>query len=135
MQGEWRFRFGLLPLTAADTDAAIQRRLDAFTAGVRYCTDRTWQDETLISRSFYRLEGENTVFSTLKVAEDGVGLCLRVFNMSDVAETATLTFGDAPYYAALVNLEECHPIELPVEGKSVAVEMPAWAIRTVYLKF
>ena len=88
-----------------------------------------------MDRSFYRLDGENTVFSTLKVAEDGEGLCLRVFNMSDTAETATPTFMDAPYYAALVNLEECHPAPLPVEGKAVAVEMPAWAIRTVYLKF
>ena len=135
MQGENTFKFGLLPLTAADKDADIQRKADAFTASVRYCTDRTWQDEAVIDRSFYHLEGENTVFSTLKVAEDGVGLCLRVFNMSDTAETATLTFRDAPYYAALVNLEECHPAPLPVEGKSVAVEMPAWAIRTVYLKF
>ena len=135
MQWESTFRFGLLPLTETDKDADIQRRLDAFTAGVRYCDDRTWQDEAVEHRSFYRLDGENTVFSTLKVAEDGEGLCLRMFNMSDTAETATLTFDRAPAEAALVNLEECHPVALAVEGNSVAVDMPAWAIRTVYLKF
>ncbi len=135
MQGESVFKFGLLPLTAADKDADVQRRLDAFTAGVRYCDDRTWQDEAVTHRSFYRLDGENTVFSTLKVAEDGEGLCLRMFNMSDTTETATLTFDRAPIEAALVNLEECHPVALTVEGHSVAVDMPAWAIRTVYLKF
>ena len=135
MQGTWQYRFGLLPLTAEDTDAAIRRRLDAFTAGVRYCTDLTWQDETLISRSFYRLDGENTVFSTLKVAEDGAGIVLRMYNMSDVAETATLTFDRVPAEAALVNLEECHPVPLAVDGTAVKVEMPAWAIRTVYVKY
>ena len=135
MQGISSFRFGLLPLTEEDKDADIQRRLDAFTAGVRYCDDRTWQDEAVEHRSFYRLDGENTVFSTLKVAEDGEGLCLRMFNMSDTPETATLTFDRVPAEAALVNLEECHPVALSVEGSSVAVEMPAWAIRTVYLKF
>jgi alpha-mannosidase len=130
------FRFGLLPLTAEDKDADIQRRLDAFTAGVRYRDDHTWrEDAALENRSFYRLDGENTVFSTLKVAEDGEGLCLRVFNMSDTPETATLTFDRVPAEAALVNLEECHPVALAVDGTAVAVEMPAWAIRTVYLKF
>jgi alpha-mannosidase len=130
------FRFGLLPLTATDKDADIQRRLDAFTAGVRYRDDHTWrEDAALENHSFYRLDGENTVFSTLKVAEDGEGLCLRMFNMSDTPETATLTFDRVPAEAALVNLEECHPVPLMVEGTAVAVEMPAWAIRTVYLKF
>ena len=135
MQGKSTFRFGLLPLTVAEKDADIGRKADAFTAGVRYRDDRTWQDLPPEHRSFYRLEGENTVFSTLKVAEDGQGIVMRVFNMSDTAETATLTFDRAPQEAALVNLEECHPVPLSVEDKSVAVEMPAWAIRTVYLKF
>jgi len=135
MQGISTFRFGLLPLTEGDKDADIQRKVDAFTAGVRYCDDRTWQDEAVQHRSFYRLDAENTVFSTLKVAEDGEGLVYRFYNLSDTPEVATLTLDRAPKEAALVNLEECHPVPLAVEGHSVAVDMPAWAIRTVYLKF
>ena len=135
MPGVSHFHFGLLPLTAADKDADIQRRLDVLTAGIRYRDDRTWKEDGLENHSFYRLDAENTVFSTLKVAEDGEGVCLRMYNMSDVAETATLTFDRVPAQVALVNLEECHPVPLAVDGTAVKVDMPAWAIRTVYVKY
>ena len=135
MQGEWRFRFGLLPLTEQDKEADIQRKADAFTAGVRYRDDRTWQDPAPQHRSFYRLDGENTVFSTMKVAEDGEGLVLRIVNLSDTPEVATVTFDRAPAEAAAVNLEERHPVPLAVTDTSVALDMPAWGIRTLYVKF
>ena len=134
MPGESTFRFGLLPLTATDKDADIQRRLDAFTAGIRYCDDHTWQDEAVRNHSYYRLDAENTVFSTMKVAEDGEGTVLRFVNLSDTPEVAIVTFDRAPAAAAAVNLEECHPVPLAVEGTSVALDMPAWGIRTLYVK-
>ena len=135
MQGISSFRFGLLPLTEGDKDADIQRKADAFTAGVRYRDDRTWQDLAAEHRSFYRLDAENTVFSTLKVAQDGEGLVYRFVNLSDTPETATVTFDRVPAEAAAVNLEECHPVPLAVTDKSVALDMPAWGIRTLYVKF
>ena len=135
MQGTWRYRFGLLPLIAADTDADIRRRLDAFTAGVTYRDDRTWKEEPLQEHSFYRLEGKNTVFSTMKVAEDGEGLVLRFYNLSDTPETARLTFDRTPVSAALVNLEERHPEPLSVTDNGVDLPMGGWQIRTVYVKF
>lgn len=129
------FRFGLLPLTAEDRDADIQRRLDAFTAGVRYRDDHTWNgDVVLENRSYYRLDAENTVFSTMKVAEDGEGIVMRFVNLSDTPEVATVTFDRAPGEAAAVNLEECHPEPLAVDGNRVALDMPAWGIRTLYVK-
>ena len=107
----------------------------AFTAGVRYCDDRTWQEDPLCNRSFYRLEGENTVFSTMKVAEDGEGIVLRFYNLSDTAETARLTFDRTPASVALVNLEEQHPESLTITDNGVDLPMGAWQIRTVYVKF
>lgn len=134
-QGRSQFRFGLLPLTAADRDGDIQRRLDAFTAGICYRDDRTWREDDLCNHSFYRLEGENTVFSTMKVAEDGEGIVMRFYNLSDTPETARLTFDRAPASAALVNLEERHPQPLTVTDNGVDLPMGAWQIRTVYLTF
>ena len=134
MQGRWQYRFGLLPL-AQESDADIQRRLDAFAAGVRCRDDRTWQEIPIQSHSYYRLEGENTLLSTVKVAEDGEGIVWRLYNLSDVPETARLTFDRAPQCAALTNLEECHPEPLAVADNGVDVPMGAWQIRTVYVKF
>ena len=135
MQGRWPYRFGLLPLVVEETDAAIQRRLDAFAAGVKCRDDRTWQEVPLQRHSFYRLESENTLLSTIKVAEDGEGMILRFYNLSDTAETAWLTFDRAPAYAALTNLEERHHHPLTVIGNGVELPMGPWQIRTVYVKF
>ena len=54
---------------------------------------------------------------------------------SDKTATARLTFDRAPASAALVNLEEQHPVALPTEGDSLTLEMAPYAIRTVYLTF
>lgn len=134
MQGRWPYRFGLLPL-CEETDGDIQRRLDAFAAGVMCRDDRTWQEIPLEEHSFYRLEGENTLLSTVKVAEDGQGICLRFYNLSDSPETARLTFDRTPQEAALVNLEEQHPEPLSVTGNGVDLLMGKWQIRTVYVRF
>ncbi len=135
MQGRWQYRFGLLPLVVEETDASIQRRLDAFAAGVRCRDDRTWQEISLERHSFYRLEGENTLLSTVKVAEDGEGIVMRFYNLSDTPETARLTFDRVPASVALTNLEERHPDPLSVTYRSVSLPMGAWQIRTVYVKF
>ena len=135
MQGRWPYRFGLLPLAVDDTDAAIQRRLDAFAAGVKCRDDRTWQEIPLENHSFYRLNGENTVLSTVKVAQDGEGIVWRLYNLSATAETAWLTFDRSPVYAALTNLEEQHHDPLTIIGNGVDIPMGPWQIRTVYVKF
>ncbi len=134
MQGRWQYRFGLLPL-AEETDADIQRYQDGLCAGVRYRDDRTWQEIPLEEHSFYRLEAENTLLSTVKVAEDGEGIVWRLYNLSDTPETARLIFDRAPAEVAAVNLEECHPEPLPVTDNGVSLPMGKWQIRTIYVKF
>ena len=133
MQGKWQYRFGLLPL-AQESDADIQRRLDAFAAGVSYRDDRTALTG-LQEHSFYRLEAEHTLLSTVKVAEDGEGIVMRFYNLSDTPETARLTLDRTPVQVALVNLEEQHPEPLPVAENGVSLAMAPWQIRTVYVKF
>ena len=134
MQGEWNYRFGLLPL-AQESDADIQRRLDAFAAGVKCRDDRTWQEIPLEEHSFYRLESENVLLSTVKVAEDNRGVVFRVYNLSDTFEIARLTFDRTPQMAALTNLEEQHPEMLTVADNGVDLPVGAWQIRTIYVKF
>jgi len=134
MQGKWQYRFGLLPL-AQETDADIQRRLDAFAAGVKCRDDRTWQEIPLEEHSFYRLEGENVLLSTVKVAEDNAGTVFRVYNLSDTFEIARLTFDRPPQKAALTNLEEQPQEELIVADNGIDLPVGAWQIRTVYVKF
>jgi len=135
MQGRWPYRFGLLPLAVDDTDASIQRRLDAFAAGVKCRDDRTWQEISAERHSFYRLEAEHTLLSTVKVAEDGEGIVWRLYNLSATSENAWLTFDRSPTYAALTNLEERHPDPLTIIGNGVDIPMAPWQIRTVYVKF
>ena len=135
MQGAWTYRFGLLPLQASDRDADIQRYHDGFTAGVRCRDDRTSKEVNPQDHSYYRLDANNTLLSTVKVAEDGEGLVWRLYNLSDTAEKARLTFDRTPQTATLVNLEEQHPVPLAVSDTAVDIPMGGWQIRTVYVRF
>ena len=131
---ESTYRFGLLPMMAEDTDAYLQRTQDALATGIQYREDRT-SVETPEEHSFFRLDAQHTVFSTMKVSEDREGIIIRLYNMSDKADTARLTFDRAPVSGALVNLEEQHPVDLGVKGDAITLEMTPWAIRTLYVKF
>jgi len=133
-QGISKYHFGLLPMVAADTDAHLQRTQDILATGIQYRVDRTSVDSAQ-EHSYIRLDAEHTVYSTMKVSEDREGIVIRLYNLSDKTDTARLTFDRAPASAALVNLEEQHPVALPTEGDSLTLEMAPYAIRTVYLTF
>ncbi len=133
-QGISKYHFGLLPLVAEDTDACVQRVQDALATGIEYREDRTAVDKAE-EHSYVCLDAVHTVYSTMKVAEDRQGIILRLYNMSGETDAACLTFDRPVESAALVNLEEQHPEKLAVKGNSFTLEMPPYAIRTLYLTF
>jgi alpha-mannosidase len=56
--------------------------------------------------SFMELFGQSIEYSTLKVAEDGSGLILRIWNSDRNLQDAKIVCGKLPNKAILVNLEE-----------------------------
>ena len=58
------------------------------------------------TKSFVSVEGRNVVLSSLKKAEEGESLILRLYNPSDIATKATVQLPFVPANAQLVGLDE-----------------------------
>ncbi|HLO32089.1 MAG TPA: glycosyl hydrolase-related protein [Anaerolineales bacterium] len=67
--------------------------------------------------SFLTVEGSNAVLSTLKKAEDGEALILRLYNPSDTLTQATLLLPFVPKKVELVGLDE---LPRPTAGAEIA---------------
>lgn len=92
MLGSYAYCFGLLPLSPNTSWGEIQRCQDCLATGIETRTD--WAAENgKGSHSFFALEGDSSLcFSTLKLPEEGEGLVVRVYNISDHAASGTLAF-------------------------------------------
>ena len=104
MPGRWRFEYSLIP-HAADWSTAFgeAHRAARPLGGVR--TERG--DGSLApSASLVEVEPAAVVVSALKAADDGEGVIVRVYNISDGAVEGRLRLTAADASAELVNLNE-----------------------------
>lgn len=83
-------------------------------------------------RSLFELESDRCELSTLKPAEQGPGVVVRVLNPTDRAETVTLRFGVPVATAELVRLDET-PVgtTLVVNNNTIELSVPPHALRSV----
>jgi len=135
MPGISNYRFGLLPMTAKDSFADLQRLSDSLSTGIRFREDKTCF-ETPEERSFFKLEGDgNTVFSTMKLPEEGSGIVIRVYNLSNTEDNTTITFDRPVTKASLVNLDEKELSPLSHDRNTLKLLLEPWKIATVHVKF
>lgn len=134
MLGSYSYCFGLLPLASNTSWGEIQRYQDCLAAGIETRTD--WTAENCEgSHSFFALEGDPSLcFSTLKLPEEGEGLVVRVYNLSDRSASGTLMFDRPVKRAQLTNLKEQPLSDLIAERCQVKLELAPWKIGTVLVQ-
>ena len=132
--GKWDYNFGLLPIDN-ESNADMQRYSDILSTGIRYKDDRTAL-ENPENRSFFELSSEkgDICYSTLKPAENGKSNIVRIYNMSDKKQDATLTFSKEIKKAYLTDLEENILSEVKADDNSVTVAMDKWKIATLNIE-
>jgi mannosylglycerate hydrolase len=82
-------------------------------------------------RPLFELHAERCELSTLKPAENGSGVVVRILNPSDQAETVTLRFGVPIANAELVRLDETPTGEpLAVTNDAIEVTVPPHTLRS-----
>lgn len=134
MLGSYAYCFGLLPLSPNTSWGEIQRCQDCLATGIETRTD--WAAENgKGSHSFFALEGDSSLcFSTLKLPEEGEGLVVRVYNVSDHAASGTLAFDRPVKRAQLTDLKEQPLSDLTIEGRRIKLELAPWKIGTVLVQ-
>jgi len=71
------------------------------------------------SQSFFSIEGHNVVLSSLKKAESGEALILRLYNPTDISTQATIRLPFIPEEINLVGLDELPKTATPIETTPV----------------
>ncbi len=80
--------------------------------------------------SFARIENANVILDTIKGAEDGDGLILRVYECQGTRGKAAIDFGFALKDAVECDLMETCESELPVEGSRLCFAIRPYEIKT-----
>ena len=84
---------------------------------------------------FARSSRPDVIVDTLKGAEDGDGLILRVYEAQGARGDAEVDFGLAPASAAECNLMEDYERDVPVSGGKLRFYIKPYEIKTFRLRF
>jgi alpha-mannosidase len=84
-----------------------------------------------LKRSFLTVEPSGVIVETVKLAEDGDDVIVRLYESEHRSVTAEIQFGFPATAAAIVNLLEEHPEPLPVTSNTVRVPFGPFEIKTL----
>ena len=136
-QGIHRFTYSLLPHSGDWREAQTVRHAYELNAPLVYLaaqksdTPKTTQN----TLAFVQMDCPHIVVETIKPAEDGDGLIVRLYEAHNQRGHATLTF-----IAPLRTAQECNMLEEPlsdlsVQGNSVAFAVRPFEVKTLRVRF
>ncbi|MGN1081331.1 MAG: glycoside hydrolase family 38 C-terminal domain-containing protein, partial [Acutalibacteraceae bacterium] len=117
-------------------NAGLRREGYAFATGTMLTMQaKPVQDGTIPNRfSFVSLEGENSIVSAVKKAEEDGGIIVRFYNPTEKAEKVKLHFGAEIKSAVLTNLNEEEQGSLEISNGVIAMDSPKKKITTIKVK-
>jgi alpha-mannosidase len=129
-QGLQRFTYSLLPHCGGHEQAIPEGYLMNDPLIAWYSTATKQPDETP-DYSMVKANQDNIVIETIKPAEDGRGIIVRLYDSARSRGSATLSFGFPIQSACLTNLLEEDRAPLPIDGQSVAITYRPFQIITL----
>jgi len=87
------------------------------------------------NHTFFSVDADHLIISTIKKSEDDESLTLRLFDIEGIDTAATISTWFELLGAARTNIIEAYPIPIPVDKKSVDIEVGHHAIETYRLTF
>lgn len=81
--------------------------------------------------SFLTVQGDHVVLETIKQAEDGNGMIVRLYEYKNRRAPVSITLGGVPASVQECSLMEEAEREIPVNGNSITLEMLPYEIKTL----
>jgi alpha-mannosidase len=135
-QGEHAFRYSLLPHVGRWGAETVQQAyalndpLRVYLAGTTLA-DTAVYPEPITQDSLVAVDAPNVVIETVKLAEDGDGLIVRLYECMRRRGQVTVTFGRAVTAVYITNLLEEQAEVLPHDGRSVTLFIKPYQIITL----
>jgi mannosylglycerate hydrolase len=136
LQQSLQYRIALYPHAQSWDQSAIERQAQEFMTPLRSVTVEPHMGHLPATAENLRVEGANVVLSSVKQAEDGHALIVRLYNPAEQTTTATLTL-PLPLTAAYITRLDESVLE-PVgnqDEQSLYVEIPRKKIMTLRIEF
>ncbi|HJD23131.1 MAG TPA: alpha-mannosidase [Firmicutes bacterium] len=133
--GETPFVLKLAPADTADP-AAMCRQAERYDSPIQAVADTAHPGSLPAAGSLMEVEADGAVVDSVKLAEDGGALILRLHETQGRAGTASVAFRRPVERAVLTDLLEQEPdCRLPAEGERISVPLSPYSLRTVKVVF
>jgi len=133
-RAEHQFTYALYPHAGDHVAGGVMRAGYELNVPLRVLADRPGGGKLAPSVSWFRINAPEIVIETVKQAEDGKGLIVRLYESAGASTRAELACGFALAEAAEANLIEEEPKPLDVSGGGLRLEFRPFEIRTLRLK-
>ena len=132
LQQRLQFNLALYPHSKVWQGSEVWHHAHNFLNSPRMITSTPHEGDLPSVRRGISVSGANVVLSSVKQAEDGKGIILRLFNPADETEPAQVKLPVVVESAYFVDLQEQPLLELSLEtGDHLSFEIPAKSIVTV----
>ena len=132
-QGTHHFAYSILPHAGPWTESTIAAAYALNDPALVVRTERGSTESSLTDISLLSVDSPNIVVETVKRAEDGEGLIVRLYEARRTRGEATLTAAFPLAAAWRANLLEQNQAELPVQGNTVTFTAKPYEIITLRL--
>jgi alpha-mannosidase len=135
-RGHHRFTYSLLPHQGDWRAAQVVRRAYELNAPLRATTDNDDQRRALALRSssFVSTPTDHIVVETVKVADDGDGLIVRLYEAHNQRGQAALVFGQPIASAVEVDLLEREVAAVEVSGNQARFQVRPFEVKTLRVR-
>lgn len=129
MPGAWGFEYSLIPHTGGWEN--VSEEAHRFARPLRAVRMSGGSGTLPAAASLITLERPHLIVSSTKIAEDGDGVVVRVYNIADEFLMASLRLNATTGEAAYVDLNEENPSPLVVQGGAVRLTLKRNEIATI----
>ncbi|HEY4471462.1 MAG TPA: glycosyl hydrolase-related protein, partial [Stellaceae bacterium] len=133
-RAEHHFTYSLYPHQGDHVAGGVTRAGYELNVPLRVLADRPGGGTLAPSIAWLRIDAPEIVIETVKQAEHGKGLIVRLYESAGASIRAELACGFALADAAETNLIEGEPSPLEVSGDSLRLDFRPFEIRTLRLK-
>lgn len=114
--------------------STLNKEATAFVHPIAVCSARAGKGTLPLSGQLFKTEGE-VFISSVKNAEDGSGIIVRLSDISGKGERAKLCLSKAPASAKETDINENVTADLTVSGNDVIIDVEPYGIKTVLITF